>query len=124
MFFDYSGQFMAFHKCNYAEGFMPYEAGKWHSVDIEVNVPAGTFSVSLDGNPVLASDSKLKFCTDTGADSVTSVERLVLRTGVWRGVSVAGVDPQSDRPYRYASEAAWSIDAVTTRSLSEPATLV
>lgn len=122
MTFDYSGQFMAFKQCLYARGFIPYEVGKWHSVDIEVNVPAGTFSVLLDGVSVMKSETDGKFCADAGADAVTSVERLVFRTGVWRGVSVEGVDPQSDKPYD--QEAVWSIDNVTTRSLSELATLV
>jgi len=54
----------------------PYEPGRWHDLGLTVDVAAGSYRLSLDGKPL---PKELIF-----AEYVKSVERLSLRTGVYR----------------------------------------
>jgi len=58
------------------EDIAPYQPGKWNSVGLKVDVAGRTYSVSLDGKPVL---NNAVF-----AEYVKSVERVSFRTGVYR----------------------------------------
>jgi len=58
------------------EDVAPYQAGKWYSVGLKVDVGRGVYSVSIDGKPVL---NNAVF-----AEYVQSVERISFRTGVYR----------------------------------------
>ncbi len=58
------------------EDIAPYQAGKWYSLGLKVDVPRGIYSVSIEGKPVL-SDAVF-------AEYVKSIERISFRTGVYR----------------------------------------
>ena len=54
----------------------PYQANKWHVIDLDVDVAAGKFDVAIDGKPGVTG---AKF-----AEFVKSVERISFRTGSYR----------------------------------------
>jgi hypothetical protein len=58
------------------EDIAPFQADKWYSLRLKVDVPRGVYSVSIDGKPVL-NDAVF-------AEYVKRVERISFRTGVYR----------------------------------------
>ena len=83
---------------------VPYAADRWYAFQLDIDCTANRFSVSVDGRAVardLIFDARNK---------VHSVERLVFRTGPYRGVSLAPVDPDLDR--RLDAPAVFHVDNV------------
>jgi len=69
----------------FAEGGHVLKAETWHSVELRVNASAGTYDLSIDGKSVA---KQVAF-----AEPVTTVERLLFRTGEFRTLP----NRQSDR---------------------------
>jgi hypothetical protein len=119
MWFDYSGEFMALSGCTAAKGFMQYTAKTWYKLDVSIDVQAQKFTVSVNGELLVQG---AKFCLENRSAVVEPVERLIFRTGPWRGVDVVGKEPGTDK--LLAEEAVWYIDDVFTRSLEASHVLV
>ena len=70
---------------------IPVAPQQWLHVTLELDCAAGHYNLALDGKPV---SSKLAF-----AEKVETVERLIFRTGPWRGdVRAAFVDGEHGTP--------------------------
>jgi hypothetical protein len=96
----------------------PYELARWYTLDLTVDVAAGTYRLSLDGKPL---PKELTF-----AEYVKSVERLSLRTGAYRTEPTRSTprdlqpdftDPNPDDPEPVAT---YAVDDVVIR----PATTI
>lgn len=66
-----------------------YSPGRWYKLDLALDVPAGTYRVSIDGKAIPG-----EF---TFAEYVKSVERLSLRTGEYRSEPTRST-PRDDQP--------------------------
>lgn len=69
-----------------------YEADRWQQVELEVDCVNNRFSVVINGT---LRGRNLQF---NASGAVATVERLVFRTGVYRGVSFDPVNPDVDKP--------------------------
>ena len=64
----------------------PYKAGTWYRFELKVDAASDSFSVAIDGKPVLKRAA--------AAESVKSVERISFRTGEYRLGPPRALDPE------------------------------
>jgi hypothetical protein len=69
-----------------------YQRDLWYSFVVDVDTKAKNYSVKINGSSALINAGYAESAT------ITSVERLVFRTGAYRGLDTTPVDPSLDHP--------------------------
>jgi hypothetical protein len=70
----------------------PYQRDLWYSFVVDVDATARNYSVRINGSDALTGAACCASAT------LSSVERLIFRTGAYRGIDTGPVDPNLDHP--------------------------